>query len=277
MQRYLHKIGLVLGCTLFVVICGYSINELSAQNLTIFWPPLLLCLLIVPITMQLAILRFRYLGQSVGHKMAYSLGAGVVVWGGIANILPLPGGFMIRLGYLGQKVGFRRSTQANLMSACIWFFAASLAAASFAWQILDPRLSWGIGVFCLCCFIAIWVFRLRCDAQFSVVVIIIVLQLLQTILNVMRTVLIAACLGVSLPAAVAALMALTGATAVASGIFPSGIGVAELLASGLTSVLGYSAAVGAALAALNRLLDWLGFVLFIPLAGKPDTKAVSHE
>ena len=238
------------------------------------WVPLLVALCLTLVTISLAALRFKLLVEALGSTIDYRAAISVVVWGGVANILPLPGAFLVRVGVLAQRVGVRRSTLANVAGLAIWFFAAAafaLALRGDNGSLLLSNLLWLVAGLSL---IGTLILIIMSGMFFNQSVLVMLLQLVMTGINVVRLVLISWSVGLDLPAFVAALFSLSGVAAAATGFFPSGIGLGEALASGISLYVGISAALGFIVTALNRLIGWVALAGFIPFIQRNDgTKA----
>ena len=268
-SRGYRRLCALLGVSLFGALTVLSALTLRTLELDPDPTSLACAALLVPLSMLLAILRFTALAKSIGVSTDFRVATGVVVWGGLANILPVPGALMVRLGFLGARVGLRRSAAANVMSVAVWITTTAAVALVLSQGIAEPPLACALLTTALIGSAVVWVTAERSAADPRQVAVLLALQSVQTALNIARSVLIATAIGLHLPISVAALMSVAGAVSASTGVLPAGLGLSELLAGGVMTYMGLSGAAGIAIAAVNRLLDWAGLLLFLPTAENP--------
>lgn len=269
----LRKFGCWLGILAFCVGLFLSSRELLKLEITFGLTAFLMVVLLGLVATLLSALRFRVLAMALDRDIPLASSLAVIVWGGLANILPLPGAFLVRVGYLAKLVGVKRSTFANFHGMAIWFFVAAMLSVVFYPSGPKEQLI----------FYSLWLvlFASGIAAAFMVFVaqmnwrqvcVLFFLQLLMTSLNILRLTFSASALGFDLEAFAAALFALSGVAASATGIFPSGIGIGEAFASGIAILLGFSASIGFTVAALNRFSGWVGLAVCLPfvMGKKPE-------
>ena len=272
--KQIQRVGLLVGFLVFVTGSFFSLRELDGLTAELRWQIFAPLLLTIPLATHLAIRRFETLSSAVDVRTGYATAASIVVWGAVANLLPVPGAFMVRLAYLADKVGLRRSGLLNIASLFTWFLAASLVACVLCFPSY-PGLALALLLLALLLAGSLVIFLRLSAARPMAALRLLLIQLTLTTLNVLRMVLIALFLQVWLPLPAASLMALTGVAASAVGVFPAGMGLTESLAALVSWALELQLALGFAVAAINRVCGWLGLLIYIPwLTGLKDAR---HE
>lgn len=267
-------LGMLTGLLLFVSLLIASLSTLRTLELDPEPESLLICAALVPLSMVFAIARFMVLAKSVNTSASWRNSTRVVVFGGLANLLPLPGALAVRMHFLSSRIGYRRSSLASLMSVGIWISTTALFAFALVGRRADPVLTVFLLLVAVASSIVVYATARAAEAPVPHVAALYLLQSLQTVVNMGRAMLIGAAIGLVLPWSAASMLSLSGAAGASTGILPAGLGLSELLSGVAMGVSGYTPAMGVAIAALNRLFDWFGLLVFLPFTNA-DMKARS--
>ena len=117
---------------LIVAAIGFAVGillSLQAQPdvfTELRWLPLaLLALAAIPVTIALNAWEFQLSARLIGHEIGFGSAMETTIIGGVANMLPLPGGTIVRVAALkaaGATLG--RGTSITLFVALMWFGVA---------------------------------------------------------------------------------------------------------------------------------------------------------
>lgn len=257
----------IAGLLLFVAGSWISVNQVLNLGASFHIAPVLVVtILLAPIATHLSIRRFQWMGEMAVVSINYPASSRVVVAGGLANILPLPGAFLVRLAYLSERIGIKASARLNVVAALVWMGCALLMAALFlvanSYVVLSFVFLLGVMVATIISFQQLRVAGLKPGGLFRLAA----LQLVMTMVNILRIVIISYAFDMPLQALVASLMAVTGAAASMTGVFPAGIGLTEILAAFVTKIMSLPASLGFLVSSINRLSSWIALTFFLPIA-----------
>lgn len=205
---------------------------------------------------------FRVTAKLLGVDVPMRKALHIAVVSTTANLLPLPGGVVVRAqSLLGEGVPRRRTVVSQLALALVWLAEATLATALLLLgdEPLAAALFALVGVGGAVAGVAIirWL-RPEVGLQRGV--------LLAAAVEMLFVVLAAARIGAAL-AALGLTPTLEQAVALASAnviavfvvIVPAGLGVRELIAAGIAPLVGLSAATGFIVAAVVRVMTMTAF------------------
>ncbi|MEM9797318.1 MAG: hypothetical protein AAF919_12555 [Pseudomonadota bacterium] len=134
-------LGFVLGIVLSIRARPELVSDLS------YGPLVALALVAIPITVLLNAEEFRLSARLLGQEVPRIAAAEVTIVASVANMLPIPGGTMVRVAALkagGARV--RDGTIATLLIAAFWIGVALLyAGAWLAASAASPVADLGIG------------------------------------------------------------------------------------------------------------------------------------
>jgi len=264
---------------LIALLVGMALSgwELSRNEISLEWKPLAIAGILGFVSLFLAMIRFRILAAGIGQYVTFRQAASVVVWGGIANILPLPGAFMVRVGYLSRTGGLKRASLVNMMGLAVWFLMAAVVALVLALQASDSRVTQFLTVVLAASGTAMLVLRYAADSGYREIFWLAIVQSVMIIVSILRLALVAMALGSVLPLLWVSLIALSGIAASATGVFPAGLGLSETLAASVAVIGGLSPALAFMMSALNRFLSWLALLLFLPFVTRPNALGEAGE
>jgi uncharacterized membrane protein YbhN (UPF0104 family) len=247
-------VGLVVGAVL-------AWRSLPAEQSIDWWIIVGLALLGAPVSVALLTEEVRLCSRVAGVELDRSQQAYIAVVGSAANLLPLPGSAMLRLGALRRAgSGTRLAAVAVAVVPTAWvgiaFVLAGVAVvprAVFAVAFLAIGAAIGSGA-------AVVVLRQRPDRPRRVLGEIAIVESSFVLLSSVRLWLCFTAMDEPLTIRGAIVLALSGAVAAAIGFVPSGIGVREGLVALLASLAGVPANVALVAAVLDRIAALAGNV-----------------
>jgi uncharacterized membrane protein YbhN (UPF0104 family) len=191
----------------------------------------------------------------------------ITVLGSAANLLPMPGAVMVRLANL-RKAGVRVTRGLNLTAiiGLAWLGTASVfgglvqifAHTTFALVAL------AIGIALLAVGILMLWRALEPGARLAGALELLAIEFAFIVVQAFRLFLVAAALRFDVSYAQTATLAIAGVAAAAIGFLPSGLGAREGIAALLAPVVGFPAAVGLVITAVDRIVS---LVVLSVLAG----------
>jgi uncharacterized membrane protein YbhN (UPF0104 family) len=250
---------LIVALGAFVVFTIIGIRALPHIDKPIRWELIALAGLVgVPVIVVLNALEFRLMAHFAQHHPPLLEIVQITVLGSAANLLPMPGAVMVRLANL-RKAGVRVTRGLNLTAIIglawlgtagviggvvqLWshtvfaLVALAIGTALLAigtlmlWRALEPgtRVAG-----------ALELFAIECGFIF---------------MQALRLFLVAAALRFDVSYAQSATLAIATVAAAAIGFLPSGLGAREGIAALLAPVVGFPAAVGLVITAVDRLVS----------------------
>jgi hypothetical protein len=259
---------LLLAGAIFVVGIVLSLRglDLSAADV-VWWPIGVLALVGTPLTILLNAAELRAMARCLDERteLSWARAVRVVVIATAANILPLPGGALVRVQALSSGgAGLARATAINLIAAVLWL-GASVALAGGA-ALAHVPLAGTLALVGGGLAIVVGIAAVRPVAARwapSAVAVLLGVEVATTLLHAAKLLLALVALGIAAGLSEALVLGVAGPLSAAAGIFPSGLGLAELLSALLAPVVALSAAAGFGATALVRLV---GLVSTAPLA-----------
>lgn len=263
-RRVLSAVGGVAVVVALIV----SIRALEVSAATLRWGPLaLVALVATPATMLANAAELRVMASGTTTRpLRWGDAVEVVVIATAANLLPLPGGALVRLQALRPR-GATTSASAliNLAGAGAWL-GTGLVIAGGALLVLRGPAAWiavAIGV-AAAGVAAGLVRRAALPGRVArTTVALFAVEAGVTVLHGVRLLLVLVGLGVPLDLVQALVIGVSAPLSAAAGVFPSGIGIAEALSGLLAPLVALPVAAGVAATGLNRAI---GLAVTAPVA-----------
>ena len=229
--------------TLLVVLVSWRAWQ-GAQFDDVSVPALIaVAVLTVPLVLAADGAEFVIQGAMVGVDLPPVESVRQVSRANVANLLPLPGGPVLRHRVLASRGAPQRPAARAQLITGIWWLANGLTVSGLALMAVADRW-WigGLGVLGGATFAVIgWTVRPRSALTVQMGSLMAV-ELVKVVVGATRFWLIALLLGAELGWLGAMSTAFTVPAAAALGIFPSGIGAREALVGGVAELIGASAA-----------------------------------
>lgn len=246
---------IVAAAALFAVGLGVSIGSLDLTwNQVSTGPALLILFGLGPLTLVTASISLQLSATAVGRQISFRDGLSVAAIGSIAEMLPLPGGAMVRGAALMRAgAGVRESTWIVTLSAVLMLSMATALGSA-------PLIAAGSGVGFLFLVAgsggtlvsAIWIAR---RARTSLALAMVALRLVILVLGVARVSAAFAAIGLAIRPIEATLFVISSTLGNAISIVPAGLGISEAIAAALALLVELSPAAAFVAVALNRVLD----------------------
>jgi hypothetical protein len=256
---------LVVAFALFVVISVLSFLSLPAGVHFRWWALPLLVVVTTPLTLIANSAEFRIMGAINGHVIGWYAAARLTVVASAANLLPLPGGIVVRTHALhGRGSSYRNALAANAAAGLAWIgvaaliIAALLATTAHGW-VAPIALGVG-GVACIVATLAV-LRRVERPSAIRLLIQLIGVEAATVAVNAVRIFLAFRLIGLSATAAQSVALTASQIIAAAVGIFPAGLGLRELLAGGIGSAVGLQLAASIAATASDRIAGQSGMAL----------------
>lgn len=244
----LALVGVAAGC--IISFRDLGIAPASLQPL----PLLIILLVIIPASIAYSALNMMLMGHAAGVPVGFAQGVKVSVFAQVAEILPIPGGAIVRTAAL-VRAGSPAVRSAELVIAfsLLWIACgaagAGLALAKLGWPALALAAGGAVGALTICGWLG---------ARFGAFVAIaaVVLRGAGVALVAARLMLAFAVIGVTLPWLDSATFAFATILGSAAALIPAGLGVSEGLSALIAGPAGVAPAAAFLAAALSRLLGF---------------------
>jgi hypothetical protein len=259
---------LVVAAVGFTVGAWFALKSLDVSLAEVHWPPLLIAALVgVPLTLIANTFEYLLSGRMLHHRIQLLPALQLTTISTAANLLPLPGAFLVRIqGLRALGSGTGKALASTMVIALVWIGISSLLAGillafSESW-IASVTLS-AVGVITL---IGAYVWLVRAVPERGerrrIAMLAVAIELFAVVTNAARLVLILIGLRVDASLGQALVLAVSSSLAAAAGIFPGGLGLRELIAALLAPLVGLPASAGFAATAINRVM---GIIVLAPI------------
>lgn len=273
---------LVIALVLFVGVSVWSWRELDVAVSDLRLVPLVALLVVfVPATIVANAAELGVTGRLLGVRLAPMLLVRTVVVATAANLLPIPGAAMVRVHALrtaGCRLGAATST--TVVTALVWIaWSAVVAGAAL---LLSGRWVAG-GAFVLAGGALMAGSVVALQRQRDVVTstrrgfaMITAVELGLIAVSALRLLAVLATLGISADLVQALALAVSGALAAGTGVFPGGLGLTEAISGALGPLVGLTVATGVIATAFNRIAGLLVTAPIAAVAGASVLRAAAR-
>jgi uncharacterized membrane protein YbhN (UPF0104 family) len=260
-----RRIILLVAAFWFAVGVALSIRAQPDIFGSLQWQPILwLVVIAIPVTLALNAYEFvlaaRLISQQVGFRSALE----TTIIGGVANMLPLPGGIMVRVAALkAAGASLKHGTSAILFNTFIWFGVAFAYAG--AW-VLALGAMW-IGTAFLAAGLAILMISFaatfRLLQEWRITMRLTVTKIGLVLIDATRIYLCLWALTAAGSFGHASVLTASSVVGSAISIVPAGLGIREGVAALLAPIVGLAASSAFLATSLNRLV---GLAITAPVA-----------
>jgi hypothetical protein len=260
-RQWLLAVALVL----FVAISVVSFRALPSGVHFRWWALPILVFVTTPLMVAANSAEYRIMGAINGHAIAWISAARLTVVAGAANLLPLPGGIVIRTQALRrQGSSYRHALAANAAAGLAWIGTGCLVIAALFFATDGRRIA--AAVLCaagLGCLAGVAAILRRVDRRRfgRFLVQLIAVEAVTVAISGARIFLAFRLIGLTATAAQSIALTASQIIAAAVGIFPAGLGLRELLAGGIGSAVGLPLSESVAATASDRITGQLGLAL----------------
>ncbi|NND20305.1 MAG: hypothetical protein HKN98_17180 [Silicimonas sp.] len=254
MTRRQRAIAALLGGLILVGGVVYSIDRLGISLDDVRLAPLLINLVLIqPAILALAVVTLRLSGRAVGSAPTFPAATRAVGYANFAEILPLPGGALVRGAALiqaGANLGGAASivtTTAFLSLSLIVAIAAAALMLTGTPEALPVMLVALVGLIALS-----WRISRRAGAALTLAIV--AIRLLTVTASAISVWLALRAIGAPAPVSEALIISVSGTLGSVVTIVPAGLGISESIAAGLATMTGIAPPAAFLALALHRTL-----------------------
>ena len=271
----MRGIALVVAAVVFVGGVVVSLDALDLRIADVVWWPLVVVLVLgTPATIAVNAAELRAMGACLEpvRTIGWIRAVRVVVLATAANLLPLPGGAMVRIHALrdpgrGPGAGVGAATSITAVAALLWVGTAVLIAGLAG--VAAAPLVGTLGVLAGAAAVVVSLAALRAIAggwRPRASARLVAVEVATTLVHAARLYLVLVALDVAVVPTQVLVLGAASPVAAAAGVFPAGLGLAELLSALLAPLAALAAAAGLTATALARVIGLLGTgLLALPL------------
>lgn len=260
---------MILAVALFVVFTIVAFRHLPHIDKPLRWELILVAgLLIVPIITVLNALEFRLMAHFAAHHPPLLEILQVTILGSAANLLPVPGAVVVRVADL-RKAGVRVTHSLNLtvIIGLTWVGAAcALGGVAEIFSHVDfalVALAFSAGLLGIAV-VMLWRILDR-GSRIAGTLQLLAIESAFVLLQAFRLFLIAAALRFNVSYAQSTTLVIAAVSAAAIGFLPAGLGAREAIAAALAPLVGFPAAVGLVITAIDRIVNLVVLLVFAGL------------
>jgi hypothetical protein len=259
---------LAIAAVVFLVGGWYAFRALDLAFADVRWVPLVIAAVIgVPLSLFANTLEYVVSARMLQHRVALLPAVQLTTMSTAANLLPIPGAFLVRvqgLRALGSR--YDQAAASTAVIGLVWIGVSAALAAVFL-AVYDSWLAAAaFAIVAVAVLVAAyaWLARtVRVPAERRrLAALAVAVELFAVGVDAGRLLLVLVGLRVDASVGQAAVLAVSSSLAAAAGILPGGFGLRELIAALLGPLVGLSASAAFASTALNRVL---GMVVMAPI------------
>jgi uncharacterized membrane protein YbhN (UPF0104 family) len=261
-RRWLLPIGLVI----FVVITVLSFLSLR-NGVHLRWWAVGVVLAATPVTVLINAAEYRLMGQINGHRIGWMSASRLTVFATAANLLPLPGGVLIRTQALRMRgSSYRHALLVNAVAMLAWLSVGAVVIAGLLFPTSAYRVAavvlvaLGVAGAAAC---PVLLRGLRVPGLPVVLGKLFLIELLKVIFGGARIYFAFQSIGYTATPAQAVALTAANILSAAIGIFPSGLGLREALAGVIGAAMSLSLAEAVATTAADRVVSQIGLVIVL--------------
>jgi uncharacterized membrane protein YbhN (UPF0104 family) len=250
---------LVVALLVFVGFTVLAVRALPHIDKPIRWELIAVAALVcVPVIVGLNALEFRLMAHFAQHHPPMLEIMQITVLGSAANLLPMPGAVMVRLANL-RKAGVRVTRGLNLTAivGLAWLGTAGvLGGVVQLWSHTAFALAaLAMGATLLAIGAVMLTRALQPGTRVAGALELFAIECAFVLMHALRLYLIAAALRFDVSYAQTTTLAIAAVAAAAIGFLPSGLGAREGIAALLAPIVGFPAAVGLVITAVDRFVS----------------------
>ncbi|HVM11112.1 MAG TPA: hypothetical protein VM638_01370 [Actinomycetota bacterium] len=252
-----ERILLVLAVLLFIVVTWLGFRTMPDVGRPVRWGVVALAAAVgVPLSTLLNAFEYRLSGKILGHRIALLEAIRVSVLASAANRLPIPGAALVRIGALRRLgSGFGKATTATAAVGIVWTgtsFATAgvLQCVAARWILGLTFLGGGLAGIGLGYALMVW--RARPARAVRLTAELLLIELAAVALPTVKMLVVLQAIGFDVTVAQSAALAVSIVVAHATGFFPGGLGLREVIAGAMSPLVGLPVSVGLLGTAVTR-------------------------
>jgi hypothetical protein len=264
-----ERLLLVAAILLFAGATLFAYRNLPDTQQPVRWIPLVVVSIItVPGITVLNALEYRVAGRIIGHRIRMLPALRVSVIASAANQLPIPGAALVRIRALRQLGStYGKGTVSTGTAALAWIGTTGAIAGVFQfpsgrWEFGTVLLGVGLAILTLSFGVLRW--QDQSGSPVRLMAQLILIETGATGLSAIKTYIALEAIGFRVTPAQAMALVVSIVIAAATGFFPGGLGIRELIAAGLSPLVGLPVTVGLVATAVSRVA---GTAVFLVLTG----------
>ncbi|MGD2061496.1 MAG: hypothetical protein PVF87_11555, partial [Acidimicrobiia bacterium] len=243
-----------LAAVLFIGATTFAWGNLPAAEPR-WWMLVLVGLIGVPLTIVLNGVEYRLSAAVLDHVVPMAEALRISVLSSAANLLPIPGAVLVRtraLNRLGARPG---SAFAATGAIAVAWMGTTFGLAGGLLTLRRPL----IGSLCLvgglaCLVVAYLLIHRRTDRAIELFFRVVLVEASLVVVGAARLLILLAAIGFEADLIQTVALTISGLVASATGFFPGGLGIRELVIGALSPLVGLPASAGVVAAALDRIL-----------------------
>ena len=245
-----------LGAAALLLLGGLALSVINLPahvGLVRPWLLLMSAGLGVPVAILLTVVETRLSARVLYVDFDWPTSLRISLLASAANMLPLPGGPLVRVSSLtGAGAGLRASTAATLLIALLWIALATLGAAAGASDDSRAAGAWlAIGGGVIGFFAAGGLYTL--SRSMALVLMTVLAKAAAVVVDVLRIYWVLGALGVEATLRQTAVFSLSGVAGAAVSIVPSGLGINEVVAAAIAPLADVASSTAFLATAVNRI------------------------
>jgi hypothetical protein len=256
-----RRLAFVAAAVLFVCLAVFSFASLPDRSRLTWWPAAIL-LATAPLIAVVNAAEFRVMAAINLHPVGWPAALRLAVMSGVANLLPVPGGVLIRTEALHRRgSSYRRALVANAAAGFVWIgTAASATGVLLLFHESNPltiTVLLGLGVACIVTVGAL-LSRSHADGAGRLLTRLVVVEASTVAISAVRIYLSFAVIGLDVSAVQSVALTSAQILAAAIGFFPAGLGLRELIAGAIGSAVDLQVSSAIAATVADRIFDQIG-------------------
>jgi uncharacterized membrane protein YbhN (UPF0104 family) len=260
---------LIFALALFIVFTWVAVRNLPPIDKPIRWSLVLLAgLVCVPFVTALNALEFRLMAHLADHHPPRLEILQVTIMGSAANLLPVPGAVVVRLANL-NKGGVKVTRGLNLTAIIgITWVGSACALGGVAEMFFHPVFAivvLAIGIALLVAALVMLNRIVERGERLKAAVELLAIEGAFVLTQALRLFLVAAALRFNVSYAQATVLVIAAVSAAAIGFLPAGLGAREGIAALLSPIVGFPAAEGLVVTAVDRVINLVILSVFAGL------------
>ncbi len=243
----------ILGLAILLGGTAWAWRNLELDWRALAFAPLLINLCVVaPLILLVAAVTLRLSARVLGLEIAFPTSVATVAHANVAELLPIPGGAIVRGAALVQAGAGMKDSARIVMITAVLTLAITLGFSALAFVALGHPVGWilAAGAFAAAGASA-WMLFGQAGARLTLALI--GVRLLTLALSIWALWLSFRALGHGAGVLEAAMLSVSAVLGSAASIVPAGLGINEAIAAGLATLIETSAAAAFLAVALNRV------------------------
>jgi uncharacterized membrane protein YbhN (UPF0104 family) len=273
---------LVVAVILFVAFTVVAFRNLPHIGKPLRWELILVAgLFCVPVITALNALEYRVMAHFAHHHPPVLEILQVSIMGSAANLLPVPGAVVVRLANL-RKAGVRVTRGLNLTAIIgLTWVGAACAVGGIAEMFSHTAFAataLAIGVVLLAVALVMLARIVDSGNRFAGALELLAIEIAFVLMQALRLFLIASALRFNVSFAQSTTLVIAVVSAAAIGFLPAGLCAREAIAAVLSPIVGFPAAVGLVVTAVDRVVNLVVLSMFagiVTLATRRERRAAA--